>query len=212
MNCKAGCLRHDYSEPAKAACVEMRIASRDTLDKARAEPHRVCRVVCNRHTGGTVSVISTLNEANMAQHIVRKYGSAPALVTLFRSVHSYSLTSLSIYPLFLHLIKFTCIFIKHIFFYRKVAWFELYKQQRSKLKQKGGGLYTEYSPMQDKMPEISMAGRLGDSDVSSDIPKFVIGQDDDDKDPSQGEYFDFISPNDDDQAVINMVRPLLLKR
>ena len=88
VHCLPGCLKHYYSDDSKRALIELKVISGiNALDAARAEYHRVCRIACWKHLHpGTCSIITTQSESNMAQHIMRKWNTAPGLVTLFRYV------------------------------------------------------------------------------------------------------------------------------
>ena len=103
--CVPGCLKHHYSIEAKQALVEMRIiADVNQLAKAKAEYHRVCRIGCDRHVGGRCSTIVNQSEANMGQHITRKFKDSPGLVTLFRFVHFILFHFISFHLISSHLI------------------------------------------------------------------------------------------------------------
>ena len=85
-------MKHFYSTEARQALYELGVISHpDDLKYAQPEHHRVCRILAERHAGQKVSIIASVSEANMGQHIVRKWKDSPALVTLFRYVqHSFN--------------------------------------------------------------------------------------------------------------------------
>ena len=104
--CVPGCLKHHYSIEAKQALLEMRIIN-DVNELATAKPeyHRVCRIGCDRHVGGRCSTIVNQSEANMAQHMTRKYSALPGLVTLFRFVYFIIFNLISSHFISFHLIQ-----------------------------------------------------------------------------------------------------------
>lgn len=181
------------------------IPTTQTLDGAKPEYHRVCRIGCWKHLHqGTCSIITSQSESNMAQHMMRKYNSAPGLVTLFRYLHSFSFINISSHHNTSHHITFLY-YINIHYISSKVAWFELWKQQRSTLTQRGGGYANEFSPLPDKPPRISRAGDNMNEWKQNDDYHQGLQQ-------LQGKYFEIISPDPDPDKYVCNIRQAIIKR
>ena len=83
IGCRIACIHHDYTDNAKKALVELGIIPNvSVLDGAKAAKHYVCRILCHKHAGKTLSTVVCPTESNVAQHILRKKY-AKAVIQLF---------------------------------------------------------------------------------------------------------------------------------